>query len=174
MTTLDQQGGSRSEGYTLTELMLAVAIMGIVFGIAPALLINMTRFFTQSRSRIEIQREVRDALDLMNRNLRQAKASTVVVDQVSGEAPYSRIGFTRLRPDGTTASLVFYQQGNTLFMVAGGTRAISENLRYLAFTYPNSSDDRIISVSLTTEKGTYESKTKALQLSVEKVRIMNE
>ncbi len=160
-------------GYTLTELILVVAILGIVFGLGPGLLIQMTKFFRQNKARIAIQREARDSLDLINRNLRQAQAGTIVIDQVSGESPYSRITFNRLTPDGGTAAMSFYQQGNTLYMVRGGTKAISKNLRYLGFTYPRTDNDTIISVSLTTETGTYESLTKALQLSVEKVRIMN-
>ena len=163
----------KSAGYTLTELMLVVAILGIVFGLASAMLIQMTRFYRQNRARIAIQRDARTSLDLINRNLRQAKAGTIVVDQVTGEPPYSRITFDRFTPDGGTATMSFYQQGNTLYMVRGGTKAISKNLRYMGFTYPRTDVDTIISVSLTTETGTYESQTKALQLSVEKVRIMN-
>jgi len=157
-------------GYTLTEAMLVVAIVGIVFALGPAILIQMTRFFRQTRARIEIQRDARNVLDLINRNLRQAKASTVVVDAAGGQPPYSRASFTRAQGN----ALTFYQQGTTLYMVSGGTKAISGNLRYLAFTYPRSDDDNIVSVSIAMETGTFESKTKALQLSVEKVRIMND
>lgn len=161
---------SRRAGYTLTEAMLVVAVVGVVFALAPALLIQMTRFFRQNRARVEIQRDARNVLDLINRNLRQAKASTVVVDAAGGQPPYSRIAFTKAQGN----ALSFYQQGTTLYMVSGGTKAISANLRYLAFTYPRSDDDGIISVSITMETGTFEAKTKALQLSVEKVRVMND
>lgn len=164
----------RCAGYTVTELMLVVAIIGVVFLVTPTLLIQINRFFSQNRARIEIQREAREALDLINRNLRQAQADTVVIDQLSGEPPYSRISFRRLKPDGSTSSMSFYQQGGTLYMSATGAKAVSKNLRYLAFTHPRTTDDSIVSVSLTTETGTYESQTKALHLSVEKVRIMNE
>ena len=51
--------------------------------------------------------------------------------------------------------------------------AITGNLRYIAFTYPRSDDPTIISVAVTMEKATYEGGTKALELSIEKVRIMN-
>jgi prepilin-type N-terminal cleavage/methylation domain-containing protein len=160
----------RRAGFTLVEALMVVAIVGVVFGLAPTLLIQMTRFFRQNRARVEIQRDARNALDLINRNLRQAKASTVVVDAAASQPPYSRIAFTKAQG----SSLTFYQQGKTLYMVSGGTKAISSNLRYLAFTYPRSDDDNIISVSITMETGTFETKTKALQLSVEKVRVMND
>lgn len=161
---------SSRSGFTLIEALMTVAIMGIVFALGPALLLQMTRFFRQNRARVEIQRDARNVLDLINRNLRQAKASTVVVDAASGQPPYSRIAFTKAQGN----ALTFYQQGTTLYMVSGGTKAISSNLRYLAFTYPRSDEDNIISVSITMETGTFETKTKALQLSVEKVRVMND
>lgn len=169
-------GRADSSGYTLTEAMLVVAIIGIVSSLGASLLIQMNRFFRQNNARIAIQREVREALHLINRNLRQAQASTVVIDQVAGEFPYSRITFTRMTPSGGTVPMSFYQQGSTLFMTQGGgaARAISSNLRYLGFTYIRTDNDRLVSVSLTTESGTYQGQTKALQLSVEKVRIMNE
>jgi hypothetical protein len=46
-------------------------------------------------------------------------------------------------------------------------------LRYIAFTYARTDDPSILSVSITTEKETYESGTKALQMAIEKVRVMN-
>lgn len=165
-----------SRGYTLTELMLVLAIMGVVGSIGAKLFLQLNRFYRQNNARIAIQRDARETLHLINRNLRQAKASTVVIDQAAGEFPYSRITFTRLTPSGGTASMSFYQQGKKLFMAqgGGGAKALSDNLRYLGFTYSRTDNDRLVSVSLTTESGTYEGQTKALQLSVEKVRIMNE
>ncbi|MBI4397452.1 MAG: prepilin-type N-terminal cleavage/methylation domain-containing protein, partial [Elusimicrobia bacterium] len=62
-----------SSGFTLAELMVVVAIMGIVFGIAPKVLMSTYRFFRLSMARSEIQRDARASLDLMNRRLRQAE-----------------------------------------------------------------------------------------------------
>ena len=161
-----------SQGYTLIEVMLVVALLGTLLTLGPGLLTQTTRWFQQNKARINIQREARDVLDIVNRNLRQAQVDTVIVDQLSGQPPYSRITFTRLTPS-STKTISFYQQGKTLYLVDGGTKAISRNLRYLGFAYPRTEDGTIISVSITTEAGTYEGQTKALQLSVEKVRIMN-
>jgi len=62
----------------------------------------------------------------------------------------------------------FYQQGTVLYQVAQSTTAISQNLHYIAFTYPRTDDPTIISVAITMEKATYEGGYKALELSIRK------
>lgn len=151
--------------------MLAVTIMGIVFGLFPTFFIQMTQLQKQTEARLGIQRDARIGLDLINRFLREASASSVVIDRYGTQPFYSRITFTGV--DGVWRR--FYQDGKNLNMVvSGSTKTISENLLYLAFTYPETEDDNIISVSITTEKATYQEGTKNLQLSVEKVRVMND
>ncbi|MBI4057589.1 MAG: prepilin-type N-terminal cleavage/methylation domain-containing protein [Elusimicrobia bacterium] len=156
-------------GYTLAEMMIVVAIIGVIFTLGPNLMVQTIRFFQLSRARIEIQRDGRESLDIINRNLRQARSSTVTVDQVTGQPPFSRIRFTTI--DGRT--MIFYQQNKNLYQIEGGTKTLSGNLRYIGFTYPRSDDATILSVAITMEKETYQGGAKALQLSVQKVRVMN-
>jgi prepilin-type N-terminal cleavage/methylation domain-containing protein len=156
-------------GYTLVEMMLVVVILGIICMSAPSLFTHLTRFYQLHNAKVEIQRDARACLDIINRFLRQATSYSVVIDQVSGQTAYSRISFTTI--DGQNMS--FYQQGTTLYQVARSTTPISKNLRYIAFTYPRSDDPTIISVAMTMEKATFQGGTKALELSIEKVRIMN-
>ncbi|MBI5242476.1 MAG: type II secretion system protein [Elusimicrobia bacterium] len=158
------------KGYTLTEVLMVVAIVGIISSVFPRLFIQVTRFFRQNQARADIQRDARSAFDLMSRNLRQALASSVAIDQASGQPPYSRISFTKIGG----GAITYYQQGTKLYQVAGGTKTIAENLRYMAFTHLRTDDDNLVSVTLTLEKATYNQQTKALQLSVEKIRIKND
>ena len=161
---------ANKKGYTLTEMMIAVAILGIVMGTAPAIFLQVQRFNRIYEAKNSIQRDVRTSIDAITRNLRQAYSSGVVIDSASGQPPYSRISFQSV--NGKTYS--YYQQGTNLFQtVDSATNRLSENLRYIAFTFPRSDDPHIISVSITMEKATFEMRTKALQLSIEKVRIMN-
>lgn len=156
-------------GFSLTEVMIVVAILGVVFTMGPTLLRQVMRFYYLHNAKVEIQRDARTCLDTVNRFVRQAQSSSVTIDQISGQPPFSRISFSLI--DGQTMS--FYQQGTTLYQVAQSTTPITRNLRFIAFTYPRSDDPTIISVAMTMEKATFEGGTKALELSIEKVRVMN-
>ncbi len=165
-----------SKGYTLMEMMVVVGVMGIVVLAAPRLFSGVYRFTQLAVARAEIQKNARASLSNLNRGLRQARADSVVVDQVAGQPPHSRIAFTRYKPDGSTEAVSYYQTGKTLYISVGGGggKKVADNLRYIAFTYPKTDDAYIISISLTFEKSTYEGGAKALQMAVEKVRIMNQ
>jgi hypothetical protein len=151
------------------EAMMVVAIVGLVAFVAPTLMIHVVRFYQLHEAKVEIQRDARACLDLVNRFLRQAQSASVVIDQAAGQPPYSRVSFTTVQGQGMS----FYQSGTTLYQVAQSTTAISQNVRFIAFTYPRSDDPTIVSVALTMEKATYEGGYKALELSIQKVRVMN-
>lgn len=159
-----------NRGYTLTESMVTVAVVGLLAASAAPLLVNMTNFWRQTTARNEVQRDVRVALDTINRYLRQARQSTIMVDQVSGQPPFSRISFTAQ----SGQVVVFYQEGNELKMkVNSVVSTLSERLAYVGFTFPRSDDISIISVAITMHAATYKGQSKALQLSIQKIRIMN-
>src|SRR5688500_16462396 len=122
----------RDRGFTLAEMMVTVAVLGIVFALAHKVQLDPYRVFRLTIARPEIQRDARSALDLINRRMRQAKASTVVVDRLNtSQPPYSRVSFNTI--SGSTLS--FYQDGKTLYMSdnIGSANKLAENLRYLAF-----------------------------------------
>ena len=154
--------------------MIVAAILAILFALGPRLLVQANRFVRMSLARTEVQRDARAALAMINRSLRQGKASTIRVASLSGQPPYSRIEFSKVTGASTSKTMAFYQQGKTLYMVDTTTYPVCQNVRYIAFAYPRTDDASIVSVSLTTEKETYEGGAKTLQLSVEKVRIMND
>ena len=157
-------------GVTLIEMMITVAILGIIVAGFTSLLTYFTKFRRLNTARIEIQRDARNSLSWMNKQLRQGKSSTVVIDQASGESPWSRIYFETIKGK----QIYYYQDGNKLYQTINGvTSSMAENLRSIRFTYPSTDDSAIIGISICFEKATYEGGTKALQLSIEKVRIMN-
>jgi len=153
----------------LMEAIIVIAILGVLASTMPRILVQIVRFYQLHEAKIEIQRDARTCLDLINRFLRQGVSSSVVVDQAAGQPPYSRVTFTTVQGQG----MRFYQSGTTLYQVAESTTVISKNVQYIAFTYPRTDDPTIMSVALTMEKSTYEGGSKALELSIQKVRIMN-
>jgi len=161
-------------GTTLIELMVALIILGFIMFVVQAFFATGIRFFRQSQIKSEIQRNARTTLSLINRKLREAKSSSIIIDRLnSSQPPCSRLSFQTIDSE----SLSFFQSGLNLCMAdltRGSTRQISGDLRIMAFTYPMLYDDKIISISICFEKGTGSLEQKALQMSVEKVRLMND
>ncbi|MCX5787900.1 MAG: prepilin-type N-terminal cleavage/methylation domain-containing protein [Elusimicrobia bacterium] len=169
-TATEENGLVARPGYSLTEVMMVVAIIGIVAAVGPALLIQANRLFVMSRVRIDLQGEARSVMYVLTRELRQAQNASIVIDQASGQPYYSRISFTKQQ--GT--AMVFYQSGNKLIAKTGAkTQTLTTHLGYMAFTYPRSDDMDILSVSMTVQELIYGGKIKALHMASERVRIMD-
>ena len=164
-------GQLNRRGYTLVEIMIGVAILGILGAVVTNLFIGGVRFWRLSIAKSEIQRDARTYLDAIGRTLRQAQASTVTIDRLNSSQPaYSRISFTTIQGK----SMAYYQNGIRLCqLINGSTYYLADNLRNIYFTFPRTDDADIVSISLCFEKATYTGGTKALHLSVEKIRIMN-
>jgi len=157
-------------GYTLTEMMMVVAIIGILATVGPTMMLQMQNFFLMTSARYEIQRDARTTLDTVNRYMRQAIATTVIMDTPTGQGPYSRIRFRHV--DGRY--MEFRQSGSNLIQVIGTAESIvSKNLIYIAFTYPRTDDTSIISVSITMGKAIQLGRRKVLELTIQKIRVMN-
>lgn len=162
-------------GYTLTEMMVVVGMLGILAGIGAPMLMGVSNFFLMTSARSETTRDSRAALSEINRFLRQARSSTIVIDSAANQGPYSRITFTLL--DGRVMS--FSQTGNQLMQtvtpVSGAAASVmlTKNLAYIAFTYPRTDDVSIISVAITMGKSIGLGRVNVLELTVQDVRIMN-
>lgn len=157
-------------GYSLVELLMVVAIIGILSTVAPAMLTGMQNFFLMTSARYEIQRDARTTLDTVNRYMRQAVARTIEMDTPAGQGPFSRIKFRHV--DGRY--MEFRQSGSKLIQVIGTTESIvSRNLIYIAFTFPHTDDISIVSVSITMGKSIQLGRRKVLELTIQKIRVMN-
>jgi len=160
----------KRKAFTLIEIMVTVAIIGILFTMGPSMFMNLQRFYLQHNARADIQSEIRVIMDNMDRTIRQASAASVNVSQDTGSPPYSKISFTTI--DGR--SVVYKQSGRQLIQtIAGNTKALSKNIYYLAFTYPKTDTNTVVSISITLQKATFEGRTTAIQMAITKVRIMN-
>ena len=159
-----------NRAFTFAELLVVIAIIGIVGSIGYGLLLKMLQFYYLNAARTDIQRELRITLDNMDRTLRQASATSLQITQDTGQPPYSKMIFTTV--DGS--SVTYRQSAHQLIQSVGSNqKTLTQNLRYIAFTYPQTDINSVLSVSITLEKKTFSGRTTALQMAITKVRVMN-
>lgn len=163
---------ARPRGLTLAELLLAGTLTGLLMMMLPRLITNIHGLTARLTVQIEIQREMRDVLGLITKDLRQAVASSVVIDSLAGQPPYSRITFTK---GGT--NFRYWQEGTALMFVrptvGENPKRFSNLLVSMYFVYPNTGDTRFISVYICMEKTVSKTTVKRYETIVEKVEIMN-
>jgi len=161
---------NNQQGWTIVELCIVVAILGLVVMIAPTILNETTKVFILGKTKLDLQQQARAAMYIMTRELRQAQSSSITIDNAAGQPFYSRISFTK--PSGQT--ITYAQKGNSiLFTMGTNNTVITTNLAYLAFTFPRSDDMTIVSVSMTLQEQIYGGAFKALHMASERVRVMN-
>src|ERR1019366_1930114 len=120
------------KGWTIVELLIASAIVGLIAMLAPPLITTTTKYFILGRAKLELQREARGAMYIIERELRQAQSATLSIDQAAGQPYYSRLNFTKVQ--GTTVTLT--QTGNVLTLTAGSNiSTLTKNLAYIAYTF---------------------------------------
>lgn len=158
------------KGFTFTEMMVVLAILGILAMATPTLLTHATRLFVLGRAKLELQQEARATMYVITRELRQAQSDTIRIDQATSQPYYSRLRFTKAQGN----IMTMYQTGTSLIHQEGiHISTMTQNLAYLSFTFPRSDDMTIVSVALTLQKQIYGGAIKALHMASEKVRVMN-
>ncbi|MBI3564466.1 MAG: prepilin-type N-terminal cleavage/methylation domain-containing protein [Elusimicrobia bacterium] len=162
----------RRAGYTVTELMLVVAIIGILASMSARILLQVNRFFILTNTKNEIQGEARGIMYIVSRELHQAQSSTIVIDRFNASQPfYSRITFTKIQGGN---SVSYYQNGTQFIQSVGASsQTLSKNVQYMSFTFPRSDDMTIVSFALTLQKSIYEGRVKALHMASERIQVMN-
>ncbi len=162
----------KTRGYTLVELLVVSAIVAFILSLGASLMIKMNQFFRVSIAKIETQRDLRNDMNLLIREIRQAKSTSVVLSRENAsQPPYSKISFANIAGE----SMVFWQAGRDLNMSKNGqTTTFAKNLHSLIFSYPMTDDPKLISVLLSMEKSAGSKGTYALQVGGESIRLLND
>jgi prepilin-type N-terminal cleavage/methylation domain-containing protein len=172
----------RSSGHTLFELLVSMAILGILFALGAAFLIYISRFMAINRARLELQRDARASMSSMEFTVHTASATTVEISNVGANPIFSQVIFQRVKRDGSLGWVTYFQDGQRLrlrFSAAKPTApfvpavTFSPNLESLIFAAPDSSDPKTLTLSMSFQKRTYGDNKKTFQLTAHKIRMMN-
>lgn len=156
-------------------MMITIAILGLVGSISFAIFIQGFRLYRLNIAQLEVQRDTRNLVNIIEKSLMHGKAGTVTLSRNSVNDPYfSKVSFTRI-DDSADVSVEIYQDGTNIYHTEGArTTKIGRNVRNLYFAPTEGGDNSIISVGICLEKPTFEEKTRTSKLSLQKVRLRNE
>jgi len=162
-------------GFTLTELMIAVALLGMGLGFVTTLFMKTWQLWKRSYDELTMQRDARAAVVIMARAIREASPGSVAIDANAGDPAYSRINFT----DGRGKAWSFWQKGNRIFYFttlangASATSFLASDVATLTFIYPNFQDVGLIDVAITCRKIPFARANPIVVQLVERVMMRN-
>jgi len=139
----------KQKGFTLIELMVVVALLGILgYGIV-TFFRNTFRTWWQTSQQIDAQQKARTAMDEMTRFIRQARpVTTIAVGKQAGEDDNTMITFTHI--DGR--QFQYYKSGDSLQRVVDGTTTdlVPEDLASVYFVLDSTTSPTQVDISTLT------------------------
>jgi len=150
-------------GVTLVEVMTTVVIFSFILGICYALLISGSDSWETNSARVELQQELRKAMDWITQDLRQAGSASIVNVPADGNA-YTSITFRKSA--GVSGGNLVWDSSTTRYFLGGtgGTQllrqvgaqtasVIAQNIQSLQFSRQTSTAN-VVNVSIQTQKTT--------------------
>jgi len=142
----------KQKGFTLIELMVVVALLGILgYGIMK-FFTNTYRIWWQASQQIDAQQKARAAMDEMTKFIRQASPVTgIAVSQQAGEDLNTMITFTHI----DRRQFQYYQSGDSLKRVVNGNNSdiIPENLASIYFVLDSTFSPTQVDISTLAVQG---------------------
>ena len=149
-----------AQGTTLVEIMVTVALFTVLVGASLGLLMNGSDSYNINRNKMELQQELRKALDWTKDDLRQTGTSGLV--NMNTDTTYTQVTFRTAvgaAAGGTTtwsANTIQYILGGTggvqLQRISGGTtKIVSQNITLLQFRR-NSTAPNLVIVTMTASR----------------------
>ncbi len=156
------------QGLTLVEALVTVIIFSFILGICYMILISGSDSWETNSVRVELQQELRKAMDWITQDLRQAGSASIVNVPANGSA-YTSITFRKAA--GVSGGSITWDSSTTQYSLGGtgGTQllrqvgsqtaaVIAQNIQSLQFSRQASSSN-VVNVSLQAEKATLRGKT---------------
>ena len=155
------------QGFTLVEMMVTVAIFSFILGICYTLFISGSNSWETNSVRVELQQELRRAMDWVSQDLRQSGSAAITNVPADG-ATYTSITFRKsagasggnlVWDVNTTRYFLGGVAGNQLQKQVGVQPAslIAQNIQSLQFSRQVSTPN-IVDVSLQAQKTTLREK----------------
>jgi len=142
----------KQKGFTLIELMVVVALLGILgYGIVK-FFTGTFRVWWQASQQIDAQQKARAAMDEMTKFIRQASPVTgIAVSQQAGEDLNTMITFTHI----DRRQFQYYQSGDSLKRVVNGNNSdiIPENLASIYFVLDSTFSPTQVDISTLAVQG---------------------
>lgn len=157
-------------GLTLVEALVTVIIFSFILGICYTILISGSDSWETNSVRVELQQELRKAMDWITQDLRQAGSASITNVPANGSA-YTSITFRKAAgvsggnivwDADTTQYFLGGTDGNQIQRQVGSQTAavIAQNVQSLQFSRQASASN-VVNVSLQAEKATLRGKTLA-------------
>jgi len=150
---------SPESGMTLTELMIAVILLGIGMGWIVTMFLQGWNLWKRNFDELILQRNTRLCMKRIVQATREAQAGTIVISKAANGPPYSEIAFI----DGRKHYWIFRQNGakvTVLMPLASGISTtqilISGGVQSLTFAFPNLSTKSLVDVALTARTKPYQ------------------
>ncbi len=143
-----QRGRARQRGFTLVELLVAMAVSSIVLGTMVVFFTLQNRSYTRDTATADLQQVVRAAIDFMSDNIRMAGLDPLQTGNFGIEAAGAdSITFTAdLDMNGqidvsNSERIAYALNGNQVQQTVGAvTEPLVDNVTNIAFTYRDASD----------------------------------
>jgi len=172
-------------GFTMTELMIAIALLGIGMSWIVNLFMLGWQNWKRNYDELTAQQSARRAMAIMVQALREGRPGSIVISKEPVPsttyffgANYSRISFT----DGRWRGWKFYQRFDKLMgvcpLVTGPnpstTQFLAGDVQSVCFTFPSFSDNSLVDVALTIRKMPYVNSSSPVVVQlVERVMLRN-
>ncbi|MBI5554228.1 MAG: prepilin-type N-terminal cleavage/methylation domain-containing protein [Elusimicrobia bacterium] len=148
---------SSRQGFTLIEIVIAVAIMLLFIAMGGRFFENTIKSWQTNYAMLEIQQNARIAMDEMTRAALGASAVTVVIDLAAVPAS-SKITFQVTKDAGINTHIYYLSNGQLMRQLNGVATVVIPNVTELFFakwnstTIPPSEDLRSVYIKLVVEK----------------------
>lgn len=158
------EGGGAERGFTLLELMIALALGLIVLTALYQFFIKQQKAFSVQDLVVEMQQNARGALALMTKEIRMAgysyQESKIVIAtsttftfeaDVDNDGTTEKIEYTRDTSNRITREARNWIAATSTWGTSGGAQPVAENITSLTFTYDSGTvaDIRKVTLSLT-------------------------